>query len=506
MQLIKESISNFIKVALITFSAAFLMNSCALKSPFTHSQNSHPKKNSQASSPPRILTSHQTHALLSKWSQNNYQSLPAHTITYTSHHPLAEKFTSIKSGYTISPLSRRTKGIGLAAVIKIKSKNSSTFTPITKDAYLTNLQPATLVATQTRNRTNGKLTTHIDIYDPRTSKHQGQPLTHQPKIVMNYLNDLPGNSTLDIKGLIRPQKYSNFQGFYLAEPYDRNRIPVIMIHGLASSPETFMDMSEAINANPQLRKKYQLWYYFYPTGTPWLVTSSQFRKSYRALIKKIAPNKNDSNIRKTVLIGHSMGGLIARISLSLPDDILHKAYLGNIQHSKIFRDAELQKIHDYFHFKPLTEPATVIYLATPHQGSRIADGLIGWITIKLITIPTFILQQTADALTPGHRARRNLPDHTRKLLSTGESSVNQLQPTNPSLIALNKMPVRKGVKSYSVVGDMGKPILNLQTDGVVSYQSAHLPKNNTEFIIPANHDICDEKEAIQAVIKILSNK
>lgn len=487
----------FIKVALISFSATFLMSSCAIVSSFTQADQS---------TPPRILSSHQTHALLTKWAARNYRSLPDHTITYRSHHPFAEQFSEIKSGYAINPLTHRTKGIGLASTIKTKTNNPTSsgnnFTPITPNAYLTNLQPATLVATQTR--LNGNLSTHIDIYDPRSSNHQQQALAYQPEIVMDYLNAIPGNSTLDIMGLIMPQEYDEFRGFYLAEPYDRKRIPVLMIHGLASSPKTFMDMSEAINADPKVRKKYQLWYFFYPTGTPWIASSSEFRKSYRKLIQKLDPNKNDTNIRKTVLIGHSMGGLIARVSLSHPGETLHQAYLGDVSLSKVFNDSQLEKIHDYFHYKPLTEPAKVIYLATPHRGSKIADGVIGWITNKIITIPNFILQQTAGVLTLSRWERSNLPEHTKKLLTTGESSVNQLQPSNPSLIALNRMPIRRGLSCYSIIGDIGQPLFKFETDGVVSYHSSHIPNSLSEHIIPSYHDICGKKEAIRAVLSILN--
>ncbi|MFT5905002.1 MAG: pimeloyl-ACP methyl ester carboxylesterase [Cryomorphaceae bacterium] len=491
----REHIFTFIKVALVSLSAAFFISSCAIVSSFTHSDKS---------TPPRILSSHQTHALLAKWSASNYQSLPGHTITYSSHHPLVKKFTEIKSGYSISPLTNRTKGIGLASVIKKSTPASSgnNFTPITSDAYLTNLHPANIVATQTR--INGKLSTNIDIYDPRSSKHQQKALAYQPKIVMDYLNEIPGNSTLDIMGLIRPQKYNTFQGFYLAEPYDRNRIPVLMIHGLVSSPEAFMDMSEAINTDPNLRKKYQLWYYFYPSGTPWIASSSKFRKSYRKLIQKLDPNKNDTNIRKTVLIAHSMGGLISRLALSHPGKSLHQAYLGNISPTSVFTEPEQQRIHDYFHFKPLTEPAKIIYLATPHRGSKIADGVIGWVAIKIITIPTFILKQTAGALTPSQRERPRIPKRAQKLLSAGQSSVDQLKPANPSLSALNQMKMRKGLISYSIIGDIGKPLFNLKTDGVVSYHSAHIPFSKSESVIPSAHNICGQPEAIQAVLKILN--
>jgi len=490
----REPIFSFIKVALISFSAAFLISSCALVSSITQTDKS---------TPPRILSSHQTHALLTKWSASHYQSLPGHTITYSSHHRQAKQFTEIKSGYAISPLTNRTEGIGLASVIKTKatSKTGSNFTSITRDAYLANLQPANIVATQTR--LNGQLSTHIDIYDPRSSKHQQQALAYQPKIVMDYLNDVPGNSTLKIMGLIRPQDYGTFQGFYLMEPYDRNRIPILMIHGLVSSPEAFMDMSEAINANPKLRKKYQLWYYFYPTGAPWIASASKFRKSYRKLIQKLDPNSNDTNIRKMVIIAHSMGGLISRLSLSHPGKTLHQAYLGNTPATSVFTKSEQQRIQDYFNFKPLTEPAKVIYLATPHRGSRIAEGVIGWAAIKLITIPTFILKQTAEALTPGHRERPSISKRAHKLLRSGESSVDQLKPANPSLIALNQMKMRQGVTSHSIIGDIGKPLFTLETDGVVSYHSAHIPYSKSETVIPSTHNICGQQETIQAVLKIL---
>ena len=492
-------ISHFIKVALISFSAAFFIPSCALVPSLNQSD---------ATTPARILSAHQTHALLSKWSENNYQNLSEHTITYQSQHPMVKnnQFAEIISGYKISLLTNRTKGIGLPAVIKTKStKNSgSSFTPITPDAYLTNHHPANLVATQ--KRTNGKLSTHIDIYDPRSSKHQGQTLAHQPKIVIDYINAIPGNSTLKFMGLFRPQQYDTFQGFYLAEPYDRDRIPVLMIHGLASSPETFMDMSEAINADAQLRKKYQLWYYFYPSGHPWIASASKFRKSYRTLIQKLDPNGNDSNIRKTVLIAHSMGGLIARASLSRPGETLHKAYLGNAAISKFLNDQEHRKIHDQFHYKPLQEPAKVIYLATPHRGSKIADSFIGWVTIRIISIPSFIFQQTTDVLTLKY-PRGLLPEQAIKLLTTGESSVEQLKPSNPSLKALNQMPLRqkRQLTSHSIIGDVGLPLFQLKTDGVVSYHSAHIPNSKSESIVPSNHHICDNEEAIKVVLKILKN-
>ncbi len=490
--------SHIIKVTIISIMVAFFMSSCGSFPSFSKSNES------QA---PRILSSHQTHALLTKWSANNYQNLPDHTITYKSHHPHVKTngFTEIKSGYTISPLTNRTKGIGLASIIKAKAPNNegNNFTPITPSAFLTNLYPANLVATQTKQ--NGKLRTHIDIYDSRSGQHQSQALAHQPGIVMDYVHSLPGNSTLRIMGLFRPQNYKSFRGLYLAEPYDKNRIPVVMIHGLASSPETFVKLSESINADPELRNRYQLWYYFYPTGTPWIASASQFRKSYRNLITKLDPDKDDANIHKTVFIGHSMGGLISRASLSQPGDTLRQAYLGKVPLSEVYSGAKLKEMRSYFHYKPLQEPAKVIYLATPHRGSDMADGFIGRVTIKLISIPSFFVQQTSDVLTLNFKIRNLLPESTIKILTTGESSVDQLKPSNPSLTALNRMPPRNGnhLTSHSIIGDLGLPVFEMKTDGVVAYHSSSIPFSKSENIVPSAHDVTGNDEAIQEVLDIL---
>jgi len=386
---------------------------------------------------PRILNTRLTHSVFKKWTENNYQSSSDHTITLKSHHPEISDSSlksqpDITSGYTIDRFTNRTEGIGLPSLIRIKE---NIFTPVTSDTYQSNLRPVTIVATQSLK--NGQLQTHFDIYHPYNDTHNGHALKRQPNIVMEYIQDLPGNSSLDIKGLIKPSKYSQHQGFYLAEPYDKERIPIVMVHGLASSPATYAKMSDAINAHPALRKKYQLWFYFYPTGTPWLVTASKFRNSFRNLIKELDPDKNDKNLRDITLIGHSMGGLISRVSLSEPKNIIQQAYFGDTSLDQIFTKDNLKSVRSYFHFEPLTEPSRA-----PHRGSRIAQGLIGSITIKLITLPTNIIKQTTNALITGKLTGVSIPEQSKKLLTKGESSINQLQPNNPSLKALNQMQIR----------------------------------------------------------------
>jgi hypothetical protein len=200
-----------------------------------------------------------------------------------------------------------------------------------------------------------------------------------------------------------------------------------------------------------------------------------------------------------------MGGLISRASLSQPGDTLRQAYLGNVPLSEVYSGKKLKEIRTKYYYKPLQEPAKVIYLATPHRGSDMAEGFIGRITIKLISIPSYFLQRTSAAFTLNLRINNLLPESTIKLLNTGESSIDQLKPTNPSLTALNRMPVRKGnqLTSYSIIGDLGMPVFEMKTDGVVAYKSSSIPFSKSEKIVPSAHDLTGNDETIQEVLKIL---
>ncbi len=52
-------------------------------------------------------------------------------------------------------------------------------------------------------------------------------------------------------GLLNPGKTAKLQGLYMLEPYQPGKIPVIMIHGLWSSPITWMEMFNDLRSAPR---------------------------------------------------------------------------------------------------------------------------------------------------------------------------------------------------------------------------------------------------------------
>jgi hypothetical protein len=70
----------------------------------------------------------------------------------------------------------------------------------------------------------------------------GAPLAYYPN---------PG-LLLGFMAMLRPEKYEERAGLYLLEPYDPDRIPVVLIHGLTSIPQMWLPTISAIESDPRI--------------------------------------------------------------------------------------------------------------------------------------------------------------------------------------------------------------------------------------------------------------
>ena len=102
---------------------------------------------------------------------------------------------------------------------------------------------------------------------------------------------------------------------------------------------------------------------------------------------------NDSLLHDMVVVAHSMGGLITRASISHKSEHLYRAYfqqdLGTLQLSpERRRDIANQLLYD-----PIPWPKRVVFLSTPHQGSRLAEGPLEWLARQTIRLPGRVVFQ-----------------------------------------------------------------------------------------------------------------
>ena len=290
-----------------------------------------------------------------------------------------------------------------------------------------------------------------------------------------------------LMGLIEGEKYLGPTGLLMLHPYDPDRIPVLLIHGLASTPQMWGNVINEVEADPQLRGRFQFWVFRYPTGIPVSYSALRCREEI-ARVEKIYGLP-----RGLVIIGHSMGGLLAQMQAVETGRVIWDRTFGRRAdrlHAKLPAD-HLVKRALIFHANPQVK--RLVFICVPHRGSELALGSIGVLAMRLITIPatlaTTLQESLGDAL-QNAAGKRQVP-----------TSINSLSPKNPTLLAMATLPIR--APFHSIIGDSGKGNSPLSTDGVVPYRSSHLDGAESELIVPGPHGAYEVRETIVELIRIL---
>ncbi len=66
---------------------------------------------------------------------------------------------------------------------------------------------------------------------------------------LGLLEKVPG---ADLFGLARSDQAKQELGLYAVTPFDPNKIPVVMVHGLVSDPNTWDELLEQLNRDPEI--------------------------------------------------------------------------------------------------------------------------------------------------------------------------------------------------------------------------------------------------------------
>jgi hypothetical protein len=96
------------------------------------------------------------------------------------------------------------------------------------------------------------------------------------------------------------------------------------------------------------------------------------------------------------------------------------------------------------------------------------------------------------------------PDAIRTLPgSAGFGSVWSMTPDNPALKALAAIPVSPKVAAHSIIAVEGDGPVETGDDGVVSYQSAHIPEAKSELVVRSGHSVQSNPHTVAEVRRIL---
>jgi len=306
---------------------------------------------------------------------------------------------------------------------------------------------------------------------------------------------------LGLWSMFNSDKKISDAGLFLLEPYDPDKIPVVMVHGLMSSPVTWIEMLNDLRGQPEIRNRYQFWFFSYPTGLPILYSSSILRDNLLAIQQKLDPDLSNPNFNNMVLVGHSMGGLLSRVMMqnsgSAYWDYLFEESIDEIQIDESSR--ELLRHTLFFENIPFVQ--RVIFIATPHRGSPIADNWYSSIASAMIDLPGNLVDTMQGVLSEDQlKFNQEIYRNTKKVRFR---SIDNLSATSPFTTIYNQIPVRKDVTYHSIIGLRNAKTGPGSSDGVVPYESSHIDFSVSERLVPFNHGAHQHPDAINEVKRIL---
>ncbi len=278
---------------------------------------------------------------------------------------------------------------------------------------------------------------------------------------------------------------SNFErpglesALYMLRPYEQGKIPVVFVHGLFSSPRAWVQTINELQNTPSIAARYQFWLFMYPTGQPIPSSAAQLRQSLTRVKQTFDPDHSDAALDRMVLVGHSMGGLLSKMMVQDSQFTLWDAAI-TIPRNQFKGSPEIQEsLDNVLTFRPLPFVSRVVFIATPHRGSPIADSGFGQ------AIASLVRRQAAQDARIAEIETLNGPDViSPELRGRALNAITNLRTDSPILAALDHIPIQPGVRYHSII-----PLIEgtTDTDGVVEYRSSHLDGALSEKIFAGTH-------------------
>jgi pimeloyl-ACP methyl ester carboxylesterase len=282
------------------------------------------------------------------------------------------------------------------------------------------------------------------------------------------------------------------------EPYQPGKVPVVLVHGTASSAARWAEMLNDLSNDPEIRRHFQFWLFSYDTGNPILYSALQLREALEKAVHAFDPDGVNHCLRQMVVIGHSQGGLLAKLLVVESGDRFWRNVsdepFDQVEMSPHTRDL----LRRGMFVSPLPFVTEVVFIATPHRGSYQAGGFVRRVLQRLVNFPGDLARAGTDLLTgtdAGTMARqlRRLP-----------TSVDNMAPGSPFVRALSSLPVAPGVSTHSIIPVLGDGPLEEGKDGVVAYSSAHIEPVDSELVVRGSgHSTQGDPRTIEEVRRIL---
>jgi pimeloyl-ACP methyl ester carboxylesterase len=281
-------------------------------------------------------------------------------------------------------------------------------------------------------------------------------------------------------------------------PYSPGRIPLVLVHGTASSAGRWAQLVNELVNDPVVRDYYQVWLFSYSTGNPIAYSAMLLREALAAAVADLDPEGKDPALTKMVVVGHSQGGLLTKMTaidsgdlfwrnvsrVALPDLVTTEETRGLLQRSLF--------VH------PLPSVRRVVFIATPQRGSFFAGSRLAHLGARLVTLPLDLTHLSADLV---------LRNQTTLAFTVGmaklPTAVDNMTPGSQFIRTLSSIPIAPDVHAHSIIAVKGDGPFEDGNDGIVEYQSAHIDGVDSELVVRSGHSCQAHPNTLAEVRRIL---
>jgi pimeloyl-ACP methyl ester carboxylesterase len=343
----------------------------------------------------------------------------------------------------------------------------------------------------------------IEVYDPLRSPTVEIGGRQYP-LAIDYSAPIKtamgSHSTADALGaFLQPGlNQSDESGLFMLEPYQPGKIPIIVVHGLLSDRFTWANFINEVRVHPDLIDRFQFWSYQYPTGEPFLQSAARLRQDLTEFRERFDPTNSDTALDQAIIVGHSMGGLIAKLQTVSTGDALWRSIASRPLDQLALPADTRQTLTEIFFFGPSPMVSRVVFIGTPHRGSAFAQRAVG-------RLGSLLVRETED-LRRRHREiiEANPNTFSDEFSRRFPTSIDLLNPSSQLLQAISCMEMDPHIASHSIIGSWRPMIGNGPSDGVVPVNSALLPGVETQRILHQRHTgLTNDATVINDLIRIM---
>jgi pimeloyl-ACP methyl ester carboxylesterase len=383
-------------------------------------------------------------------------------------------------------------GVGVPLVVE-------RFAPTNPGPFLTSWQP--FGATAVLSRAAGSFSGYeLELYNPLSTDRisingLAMPLARDLTAPLAAIvNEVPRQY---LQGFLAPTDTSTQPQLVMLEPYQRGKIPVVFIHGLYSDPITWVDMINSLRAQSDLYDQFQIWTFRYPTGGNLMESAAALRAMLAQIRGVYDPYHLDPAMGRMVLVGHSLGGLVSKLQITNSQNRMWQAVAVRPFAEVQAPQPIMLRLSQALFFAPVSSVSRVVFIGTPHRGSDMAQRVTGRIGSSLVSFGS-----EEDAAWQ-ELVEENLGVFRDDIADHRPTTINFLEPDNPLLVTLERLPIRAAVSMHSIIGTAVMKPLAGPGDGVVSVESAQHCGAST-FLVDATHEeLHKEPESIAEVARIL---